>query len=172
MVRDDFWMALTRFLDDLHVELVQGQNAAAVDLFDLIHARKVLTAFGQAFGRLPAAAEHWPRTRKRSWIKRSAWLAQDGRVISIRLALFAEMIKGKPWTPATLAEAGSMDRVGVAFLDETFRAPALRIHEKAAQAVLEAVPERGTDIKGHMRSYGELREAAGAATRPRHSPAC
>ena len=168
MVRDDFWMALTRFLGDLYVELVQGQNAAAVDLFDLIHARKVLTAFGQAYGRLPADGGALAVDQEAFLDQAIGWLAQDGRVISIRLALFAEMIKGKPWTPATLAEAGSMDRVGVAFLDETFRAPGLRVHEKAAQAVLEALlPERSTDIKGHIRSYGELREAAGASLRPR-----
>jgi len=53
IVRDDFWMSLTRFMLELHIELVQGQNAAAVDLFDLRHARKVLAAFGQAFGALP-----------------------------------------------------------------------------------------------------------------------
>jgi formylglycine-generating enzyme required for sulfatase activity len=157
MVRDDFWMALTRFLGDLHVELIQGQNAAAVDLFDTIHARTVLTAFGRAFGRLPASAQD-------AFLDRAvAGLAQDGRVISIRLALFAEMIKGKPWTPATLAEAGGMDRIGVHFLDETFRTPALRASEKPAQAVLRALlPERGSEIKGHMRSHEELRAAAGA----------
>ena len=33
---------------DLEVELLQGQNTALVDLFDPRHARKVLTAFGQA----------------------------------------------------------------------------------------------------------------------------
>ena len=43
-----------------------------------------------------------PRTRTRSSIKPSPGLAQDGKVISVRLALFAEMVKGKPWTPATL----------------------------------------------------------------------
>ena len=53
MVRDDFWMAATRFMDDLEVELVKGQNTAAVDLFDPRHARKVLTAFGTAYGNLP-----------------------------------------------------------------------------------------------------------------------
>src|SRR5262249_40496685 len=53
MVRDDFWMAVTRFMDSLEVELVQGKNMAAVDLFDLRHARKVLGAFGQAYGTLP-----------------------------------------------------------------------------------------------------------------------
>src|SRR5262249_34498884 len=53
LVRDDFWMAATRFMANLEISLVQGQNCAAVDLFDLHHARKVLTAFGRAYGRLP-----------------------------------------------------------------------------------------------------------------------
>src|SRR5262249_297012 len=53
MVRDDFWMAATRFMRDLEIDLVPDQNIAAVDLFDLRHARKVLAAFGQAYGTLP-----------------------------------------------------------------------------------------------------------------------
>ena len=40
-------------------------------------------------------------------------LAQDGKVISVRLALFAEMVKGKPWTPATLKRVGGTEGVGV-----------------------------------------------------------
>ena len=49
------------------------------------------------------------------------------------------------------------------FLEETFSAatapPEHRYHQKAARAVLKALlPESGTDIKGHMRSYAELLE--------------
>ena len=101
-----------------------------------------------------------------------AGLAQDGKVISVRLALFAEMVKGKPWTPATLREVGGTEGVGVTFLEETFSAatapPEHRLHQKAAQAVLKALlPQTGTDIKGQMRSEAELREASGYAGRPR-----
>jgi len=53
MVRDDFWMAVTRFLRELEIRLVEGQNSAAVDLFDTNHANKVLAGFGRAFGKLP-----------------------------------------------------------------------------------------------------------------------
>ena len=52
MVRVDFWMALTRFMGKLGIELHQGQNFVAVDLFDQDHAWKVLTLFGQAFGKV------------------------------------------------------------------------------------------------------------------------
>ena len=39
MVRDDFWMAATRFMRDLEIRLLEGENSAAVDLFDLDHAQ-------------------------------------------------------------------------------------------------------------------------------------
>ena len=45
--------------------------------------------------------------------------------------------------------------------------PQHRYHQKAARAVLKALlPEAGTDIKGHMRSHGELLEASGYAQPP------
>src|SRR5262249_51825273 len=40
MVRDDFWMAATRFMRDLEIRLLEGHNSAAVDLFDADHAKK------------------------------------------------------------------------------------------------------------------------------------
>src|SRR5208282_2711908 len=91
---------------------------------------------------------------------------------SVRLALFAEMMKGKPWSLATLKEVGGTKGVGLTFLEETFSAstapPEHRLHQKAAQAVLKAfLPETGTDIKGQMRSRQELLEASGYGSRPR-----
>src|SRR5262249_47176987 len=99
-------------------------------------------------------------------------LPQEDKIISVRLALFAEMVKGRPWTPATLKKVGGMEGVGMTFLEETFTAstapPLHRLHQKAAQAVLKALlPETGTDIKGHMRSHQELLTASGYASRPR-----
>ena len=71
MVRDDFWMAATRFMRRLEIDLVPSRNLAAVDLFDPRHARKVLAAFGRAYGALPAKAASSPGTRRRSSTKRS-----------------------------------------------------------------------------------------------------
>jgi len=172
LVRDDFWMAATRFMRDLEIRLLEGENSAAVDLFDLDHARKVLVAFGRAFGRLPEHASDTLKDQK-DFLKESVnGLAEEGKVISVRLALFAEMMKGKPWTPSTLKEVGGTKGVGVTFLEETFSAstapPEHRFHQKAAQAVLKALlPESGTDIKGQMRSRQELLDASGYANRPR-----
>ena len=165
-VRDDFFLSLSRFMADLRIEIVQGQNTALVDLFDLIHARKVLIAFGRAFGHLPESDAALSRDQETFVAQSIEGLAQDGRVISIRLALFADMVKGRPWVAATLKEVGGAHGVGVAFLEEKFGSAALRAHQKAGQSVLKALlPESGSNIKGNMRSYSELAQASGYANR-------
>src|SRR5208283_3619330 len=95
-----------------------------------------------------------------------------GKVICVRLALFAEMLKGRSWKPATLKEVGGTAGVGVAFLEETFSSqtanPKHRLHQKAARGVLKALlPESGTDIKGLMRSHDDLLEASSYRSRPK-----
>jgi serine/threonine protein kinase len=172
MVRDDFWMAATRFMRELEVRLVEGQNSAAVDLFPVRHAEKVLAAFGRAFGVLPDNPSDTSVDQKHFLEQAVSGLAQEGKVISVRLALFAEMMKGRAWTPASLKAVGGTEGVGVTFLEETFRAatapPEHRYHQKAARAILKALlPEAGTDIKGHMRSQQELLEASGYINRPK-----
>ncbi|MFI5457520.1 MAG: serine/threonine-protein kinase [Isosphaerales bacterium] len=172
MVRDDFWMAATRFMRDLEIDLLPDRNVVAVDLFDPQHAQKVLAAFGTAHGKLPERERDWARDQHAFLDQAITELAQDRKVISVRLALFAEMVKGKPWTPATLREIGGTEGVGVTFLEETFTSPQAnpkhRLHQKAAQAVLKALlPETGSDIKGQMRSEEELQEAAAYTDRPR-----
>ena len=123
MVRDDFWMAVTRFMRELEIRLVEGQNSAAVDLFDLRPRRE--SAGGVWPGLRHACrrtASETSKDQKQFLEQAVSGLAQEGKVISVRLALFAEMMKGKPWTPATLKEVGGTEGVGVTFLEETFSA--------------------------------------------------
>jgi serine/threonine protein kinase/formylglycine-generating enzyme required for sulfatase activity len=171
MVRDDFWMAVTRFLRELEIDLVPGRNTAAADLFDLRHTKKVLTAFGRAFGTLPEHAAELTNEQKAFVEQAVSGLAQEGKIVCVRLALFAEMMKGRPWTPASFKEVGGTEGVGVTFLEETFASqtanPKHRLHQKGARTVLKALlPESGTDIKGHMRSHVELLEASGYGSHP------
>jgi eukaryotic-like serine/threonine-protein kinase len=166
MVRDDFGMAATRFMDSLDIPIVQGRNFATVDLFDTDHAQKVLTKFGQAFGKLPVQSGSLTNDAKEFLTAVATGLARDGKVVSVRLALFAEMIKGKPWTFTTLKEVGGTEGIGINFLEETFGSrsanPKHLLHEQAARAVLKSLlPEVGTDIKGHMRSRAEVLAASG-----------
>src|SRR5262249_34017524 len=132
LVRDDFWLAVSRFMKALEVEILEGRNSALVDLFDPMHARKVLAGFGRAYGRLPDKLGECTKDQHAFLDHAVAGLAQEGKVISVRLALFADLVKGKRWTPATLKEVGGMEGVGVIFLDETFTAstvpPPHRLH--------------------------------------------
>jgi hypothetical protein len=166
MVRDDFWLAVSRFLRDLEIRLVEGQNMALIDLFDPLHARKVLAEFGRAFGRLPAHPAPLSAPQERFLDQAVAELTQEGKVVSVRLSLLAELVKTKPWTPATLKAVGGTEGLRVTYFEETFSAagapPEHRLHRNAVQAVLKILlPEPGADIKGHMRSSQELLLASG-----------
>jgi len=166
MVRVDFWMASIRFLHELEIRLVEGHNSAAVDLFPLAHAEIVLAAFGRALGALPENPRDLDRKQQQFLTQAVASLSEGGKVVCVRLAVFAEMVKHRPWTPATLKAIGGATGVGVAFLEETFNSPSsppeYRFHEKGARAVLKALmPESGADIKGQMVSYDDLLIASG-----------
>lgn len=170
MVRDDFWMAATRFFRDLDIRLVEGHNSAAVDLFDIDHAQRVLKAFGRTFGKLGLNDENEKKECKQFIVQSVEGLAEENKVISVRLALFAEMMKDRPWTLKSLKEVGGTEGVGATFLEETFSAPGAppehRFHQVAAREVLRALlPSGGTEIKGHKKSTNELLIASGYAAR-------
>jgi formylglycine-generating enzyme required for sulfatase activity len=170
LVRDDFWTMATRFMRALEVPVLEGHNAAASDLFTSQHARKVLTAFGRAYGTLPAHGAPAPE-QDRFLDQAVAELTRDGWIIPVRLALFAEMVKGRPWTGAALRELGGSVGVGVRFLDESFTAatapPEHRLHQQAVHAVLGSLlPAAGSDIRGAVRSRSELLAASGYTRTP------
>jgi hypothetical protein len=168
LVRDDFWMSISRFMRALEVRLVEGRNSAAVELFDPVHARKVLAEFGRAWGRLPDDPAALSSEQARFLDRAVAELSRrrDGWIIPVRLSLFAEMVRGRPWVPATFKEVGGTEGIGVRFLEETFcgsmAPPEHRLHQGAARAVLKALlPDSSTVLKGAQRSSEELMEAAG-----------
>lgn len=168
MVRDDFWMPVSRFMSDVEAELIQGVNSAAIDLFNPKHAKKVLIAFGRAFGALTETLTQENHEFLDTSIR---GLLQDGSIVSVQLAVFAEMIKGKPWIPETLDRIGGTNGIGVSFLEDSFcdrsANPKNRKHQIAARSVLKLLlPELGSQIKGHMRSYQELMIASGYSDKP------
>lgn len=172
LVRDDFWMSATRLMREVEVNIVEGWNSAAVDLSDTAHAKKVLTAFGIAFGRLPQQQTDITADQHQFIEDAVQSLAQEGLVVSVRLAVFAEMMKNRPWSTTELRQLGGTTQLGVAFLEDTFNRPSTpperRVHEQAARAVLQALlPVAGSDLKGHRRSVAELQEVSGYADSPR-----
>ena len=166
LVRDDFWMAVTRFLRELEVSLIEGHNLAAVDLFSERHARHVLAAFGRAFAALPDDPNEMSQQQIDFVHQSVSELAENGKVVSVRLALFAEMLKNREWVLQSLRDVGGARGVGEAFLEENlssrYASPEHRFHERAARSVLTILlPEVGTQIRGHMRSHDELADASG-----------
>ena len=106
LVRDDFWMDLTRFFRGLEVRLLDGWNAAAVDLFDLDHARRVLIALGRAHGRLPADPDAFTPEHRAFLDRAIEALAQDGRIVCVRLVLLAELLRAQALDPRDARRAG------------------------------------------------------------------
>ncbi len=165
LIRDDYYTGATRFFESLDLSLQSGRNQALVDLFDIPHARKVLTAFGVAFGRVSQAG---PTAAQQAFVNEviDELADEHGQVISVRVALFAEMVKTKEWTKTTLRNLGGVASVGVTFLEEMFgssSAPvASRRHEATARGVLQALlPKDGTGIKGQRQSETALLAASG-----------
>ena len=79
-------------LRHLEIRLVEAVNSDAADLFDQLHARKVLTEFGCAFGRLPNGVANLTEGQKEFLDEAISSLASDGKVVCVRLALFAERL--------------------------------------------------------------------------------
>lgn len=172
LVRDDFWMPATRFFQQLDVPLVDGFNTASVDLFDCQHAANVLAAFGASYGRIPPCADQRSDDERRFVDRAIDELQQDGWVVPVRLCLFAEMVKSRPWKPATLREVGGAQGLGTAFLEDAFNgrtaSPMHRLHRQAARQALERLlPPPGTQIRGHLVTESQLRVASGYQDRPR-----
>ncbi len=171
LIRDDFWLAMTRFAAAVEMDLVEGHNWQAVDLFDLEHARNVLAGLGVAYGCLPNAADvlntkHAEYREARSFLDRAVSQLADGDyVICVRLALFAQMFKSRPWTLSELKAVGGVHGVGQKFLEETFEGsgfPNKRYREQkaSAQAILAALlPDHGADIRGGMKTDAALKDA-------------
>jgi formylglycine-generating enzyme required for sulfatase activity len=170
MIRDDFYLAAARLMNHIDVPILTDQNFKLVDLFDMEHAKRVLIRFGEAYDKLPTDAKTRSHDQTAFIDQVANGLAENGKVVSVRLSLLADMLKGRDWVPSTLESIGGLDGIGISFLEETFassRADARhRAHQVAVRGVLRALlPDVGTDIKGSMRSEEQLLEASGYANR-------
>ena len=170
MMRDDFWVAVNRFMRELDIRLVERVNSVMIDLFDIDHATGVLSSFGRAYGRLPATSSLLSPQQKEFLESAIAGLAVDGKVVALRLALFAEIMKNWEWTPTMLKKVGGSKGVGVAFLEQPFgthnAAARFRQHQEAARNVLQSLlPPSNRAIRSPATSH-ELLQASGYEKRP------
>lgn len=169
MVRDDFFHPAEDLLGRLDVRAVEGQNKRRLELFDPQHALKVLTLFGQAQDRLPLriSDQTAEQTEFLNETIKQLTSPQNGRVISVHLALFVQMYGGRPWTRATLRQLGGAEGLGLRFLQESFERREYQPYASAAQLVLkQLLPPAGRDLKGTMQPASALMIASGLSARP------
>jgi serine/threonine protein kinase len=171
VVRDDSWLTASRLMRELEDRILEGTNASALDPFDPRHARGVLTAFGRAYGVLPEAPAPLAAEQEKFLDAATSGLAQAGQILPIRLVLFAEMVKHRPWSLETWEAMGSPGDIAYAFFESSFDAESAprehRIHRMAVRSILRAVlPGPGGGIDGRNRSQQELLSASGYSARP------
>lgn len=167
LVRDDFAGSLHRFFQQLEIPITEGSNAAFIDLFDKAHAQKVLTLFGEAYGRFGDGSGNDDRQQRDAAMAFVAAavdeLAEDHRVICVRLTILAEMVQGRPWTLETLNDFGGTEGIGVSYLREKFDSSHAPAEHRALAADIrkvlgELLPAYGVNIANRLRSRQELAE--------------
>ena len=172
LVRDEFTVAVHRFMKSLGCEVRENLNYQLIDLFDADFAREVLFEYGRGDGRLPDKLAELTNAQRTFLDRVIADLRdEDGKVVTVQLALLAQMLEGQPWTPAALDQIGGAAGIGRAFLEEKFdkrsASAECQLHRAAAIKLFEALlPEVGTAIKGRSRSRKNLLESSGYAQRP------
>lgn len=163
VVRDDFWVGISKVFEELSLNIDTGRNAGVVDLFDRRHAENVLIQFGRSYKALPEKLDRVQRRFVKMAVKE---LSEEDRVIPVKLALFAEMFRSRPWTPGELQLVGGMSGLGVLYLDECFSkrisGQVAKRSVKLAERVLEALLSMDSSkIKGQALTWDELRKVAG-----------
>lgn len=170
VVRDDFTIPTTRFLEELEEPLLQNRNFAAIDRFSPQHAAKVLEAFGRAY----RIWDDQPRSENRRFIDLAIQeLTRSGALIPVQLAALAEIIKDQPWTEATLKQLGGVAGIAVRFLEDRLVGPRshpeIRLQLPLVRSLLEALLSRGTEnenIRGPAKTRSQLLAALSGEITP------
>ncbi|MFM7055828.1 MAG: protein kinase domain-containing protein, partial [Planctomycetota bacterium] len=172
LVREEYCTATSEFVTgQLGIELSTRWNDQMLPLFSEGHARMVLAAFGQFYGRLAEDESAWSQEQHAFLEQAVAELSQKGRITPVHLAVFAQMFRELPWTPERLQKEGGAAGAGIRFLENQFSSPETperqRRHFEAARRLLEELlPAEGSPIRGHRRSRSQLQKECGYGTNP------
>jgi serine/threonine protein kinase len=164
IVRDDYWIAISRLMRQIECPIDDRMNIGLVDQFDKKHARFVLGEYGRAFGTLPVGRLS-PQQEKFIDLAVNL-LAADGFVICIRLVLFAEFFRNRDWNLSSFRRFGSIDGIAEAFFQEVFELSESKPQHKWKLVTIERilqtlVPSKGMQIRENVISYSDLAKAAG-----------
>ena len=145
-VRQEFFLTAGRLFDVLEIGLNDQRNLQLLDLISESHALEILRMFGRAYKRLPARHDDLTPKQATFLARAIRELQKDGRVVCVRLSLFADMMKDRVWEPASLDEVQGVAGVGTAFLRETFAANLqYKPYRRQVQGLLRALLPRDSE---------------------------
>ncbi len=166
VVRSGFWDNTRNLCQELEMRLSENQNYASIEMFPQRHARSVLAAFGRGCGMLPAVPEKLNSAQQSFLDLAIEAMSQMGTVAPIRLALFAEILKFKPWLPKSIRDVRGPAGIDAEFLRyamaELSGNTRFGDHRRAAQDILwSLLPENnetqlGEPTNGARKSVTEL----------------
>ena len=162
VVRDDFWVSISRLMNKIDCPLDDRVNIGLVDLFDIAHAKKVLIEYGKAFGTI---GENGPTSKQQQFVDKAAkMLAHEGYVVCMQLVLFAELVRDKTWDASTLGKIGGKDGIGETLLESTLsNARSNRKFNSQVDLVktilAELLPQVGSPIRENSVSLIDLSKA-------------
>lgn len=161
LVRDEFWLRASQFLKCLETRIEESRNAMALPLLDERHARRVLEAYGRAYGSLPPEETPLGKAQSRFLEAAVSELAQNSRVVCVHLAVFAETVKGRPWEVSKFRQLGGWQGIGREYIAGVFanrETPEfIKRNSTAAWNILsKLLPESSEAIKGKALTRAEL----------------
>lgn len=167
IVRDDFWVELSKFMRTVEEPMREGENMMAIEPFTTEHAEAVLFKIGTIV-KQPSKDQQ----TRRKFIERGIEIIQtEGYVPPVRLALFVEITKDFPWEAETIRHFNDLNALVQTYLKQRFNPEICprryRHHLPAIKLLLAALlPERGLDLKGQGRSLDELQMLCGNERSP------
>lgn len=166
LVRDDYWMSITRFMRCLEQRIEEGRNAMSLPLFDRRHARNVLRSYGRAVGALPPASTALNRQQKRFVKDAVDSISQNGNVLCVHLTILADMLADKEWGNTSFDRALGAESIGSAFLERHLN-DSVKVIKSGWLPLCEGIfsellpPTTQTSLKAHDRERSELVNACG-----------
>ncbi|MEM6468498.1 MAG: protein kinase [Planctomycetota bacterium] len=154
VVRDEFWSAISSWMQDLDAPLRDGRNAMGLKRFQRVHAKKVLQVWADAAGKTDANDR---------FLEQAIDLIENGgRIVPVRLALLATVLGECDWTTSRLRELTDTGSLSGYYLDSVLgdsASRATRRFNEAARAVLRCLTPQSGLIRGPARSWSELQAA-------------
>ncbi len=166
IVRDDFWMAIARFMRELEVPLREYENSRAAELIPETHAIRVLQAFGHAYHALPEDPGSLTSDQQQFITNAIRELRDEHGVNCAHLALFAHLMRDQEWTMERLRSFGGTSGMGTAFLDQCFSSnqapPEYKYYQRAVNRVLSSLlPQSESQIRSVVNPLQEIQKVAG-----------